>query len=287
MSSSFVLRLALGLILAYGALVVFAWIFQSGLLYLRHVPGRQLNATPAAVGLEFEEVHLQASDGVAIHGWYVPASESRGVLLFFHGNAGNISHRLDSILLFHELRLDVLIIDYRGYGQSQGSPSEAGTGRDARAAWRYLADTRGVSPSRIVVFGRSLGAAVAAELARDHQPGAVVLESAFTSVPAVAQEAYWYLPARWLSRFEYSTVIYVREISAPLLVIHSEDDEIIPYHHGRAVFEAANEPKDLLTLRGGHNTGFLLSEMEYRNGIDRFLVDIAGLGTGDPGPGDG
>lgn len=277
MTIASILRLLAGLVLAYGAVVVLAWFFQSGLLYLRHVPGRELEATPAAIGLDYEEARIEASDGVRLHGWFVPAGNPRGTLLFFHGNAGNVSHRLDSIRLFHDLRLSVLILDYRGYGHSQGSPSEPGTRRDARAAWNYLVEERDILPESIIVFGRSLGAAVAAELARERQPGALILESAFTSVPDVAQEAYWFLPARWLSRFEYATLDYVRQVSAPVLTIHSENDEIIPYHHGRTVFEAANEPKRFLTLRGGHNTGFILSEAEYRRGIDSFLSEVAGL----------
>lgn len=276
-SAASILRLLTGLAVAYGALVVLAWYFQSGLLYLRHLPGRALDATPAAVGLGYEDVRIQAADGVGLHGWFVPASPARGILLFFHGNAGNVSHRLESIRLFHELGLAVFILDYRGYGQSDGTPSEAGTRRDARAAWKYLVEERGAPPGSIATFGRSLGAAVAAELAREHQPGALIVESAFTSVPDIAQEAYWYLPARWLSRFEYATADYVGRVSAPVLVIHSEDDEIIPYHHGRAIFDSANEPKRFLTLRGGHNTGFILSEAEYRRGIDAFLSEVVGL----------
>lgn len=264
-------------LLAYFVVVMLACALQSKMLYLRSIPGRELAATPADAGLAFEEVQIKTSDGLALHAWHVPAVSSRATLLFFHGNAGNISHRLDSILIFHELGLSVLILDYRGYGRSQGNPSEEGTRRDARAAWRHLVEDRGLAPGEIVVFGRSLGAAVAAELARGRKPAAVILESAFTSVPDIAQEAYWFLPARWLSRFEYATAEYVAEIPAPVLVIHSEDDEIIPFHHGRTVFEAAREPKRLLVLRGDHNTGFLISESNYRRGIDEFLSGVAGL----------
>ena len=264
-------------LLAYFILVLLAYASQSKLLYLRSVPGRELLGAPSDAGLPFDEVWIETADGVRLHGWYVPAQPARATLLFFHGNAGNVSHRLDSLRIFHDLGLSVLIIDYRGYGRSEGTPSERGTGRDARAAWAYLVTERGAEPEKIVVFGRSLGAAVAAELARDVAPGALILESAFTSVPDIAQEAYWFLPARWLSRFEYATAEYVKEIAAPVLVIHSEDDEIIPFHHGRAVFEAANGPKQLLVLHGDHNTGFLLSASRYRQGIDGFLSELAGL----------
>lgn len=258
----------------YGALVLLAWWFQGRLLYL---PSAVVEATPADRGMPFEKVRLQAADAVELAGWYVPMDSPRGTLLFFHGNAGNISHRLDSIAQFRELGLAVFIVDYRGYGRSGGRPSERGTARDARAAWSYLTAERGVDPGRIVVFGRSLGAAVAAELACRVQPAAVVLESAFTSVPAVAASAYPFLPVRWLARIRYPTVDYVRRIRAPVLVIHSRDDEIIPFAHGRAVYDAAPGPKRFLRIHGGHNTGFLDSDAAYRAGVDDFLSEVAGL----------
>lgn len=264
-------------ILAYCAVVIFACTFQSRLLYLPHIPGRSIDATPDAIGLTYKEVRLETEDAVHLHAWHVPAPDPRATMIFFHGNAGNISHRLDSIRIFHELRLSVLILDYRGYGQSEGRPSERGTRRDARAAWRHLVDERGVPPGGIVLFGRSLGAAVAADLAREVEPGALMLESPFRTVPDLAQDLYPFLPARWLSRFQYAIEKYVRDIPAPKLIIHSEDDEIIPFRHGQAVFDAAAEPKRMLVLRGGHNTGFLVSESEYRHGIERFLADVAGL----------
>jgi hypothetical protein len=257
---------------AYLALLLFVAVGQSGMLYLRDLPSREVIATPKAIGLEYEEVHLQTEDGVQLHGWFVPATEARGTLLFFHGNAGNISHRLDSIRIFNQLRLAVLIIDYRGYGQSEGSPSEAGTEKDARAAWRYLTQTRGVAPEQLVLFGRSLGGAVAAQLATQHRPAALIIESSFTSVPDIAADVYWWLPARWLSRFQYATRDHVANVNCPVLVIHSPDDEIIPFRHGEAIHAAAREPKELLRLRGAHNEGFLLSGADYTRGFDAFLM---------------
>lgn len=262
--------------LVYLVFVALMWMFQGRLLYLPGVGGSAITATPADIGLDYEEVDLVTADGVDLHGWFVPARDERATMLFFHGNAGNISHRLDTIRIFHDLGLSVFIIDYRGYGRSGGSPSEAGTERDARAAWDWLVEEGGRSPARIVVAGRSLGAAVAAELARTREPAAVILESAFRSVPLFGQEVYWFLPVRWLSRFDYATEEHVGAITAPLLVIHSRDDEIVPFHHGEAVHAAAGEPKSLLPLRGGHNTGFLESRERYMRGIDGFL-DGAGL----------
>ena len=153
-------RLLAAALLAYSILVLLACALQPKLLYLRSVPGRELEAAPSDAGLPFDQVRIETADGVRLHGWFLPAQLARATLLFFHGNAGNISHRLDSLRIFHDLGLSVLIIDYRGFGRSEGTPSERGTARDARAAWRYLVTERSAEPERIVVFGRSLGAAI-------------------------------------------------------------------------------------------------------------------------------
>ena len=266
-----ILRVLAVIGLVYIAFVTLLYVFQERLLYLPHIGGRDIVTTPAAAGLDYEEVNLRAQDGVALHGWNVPVTDPRATLLFFHGNAGNISHRMDSIEIFHRLGLSVLIIDYRGYGQSEGSPSESGTEKDARAAWRWLIEEAGQAPTDIVLFGRSLGAAVAAELAGEVDPAAVILESPFRSVPAIAGDVYPFIPARQLARLAYNTEQAVRHVDAPILVIHSRDDEIIPFSHGLAVHDAAEAPKQMLPIRGGHNTGFLESGEIYTQGIDEFL----------------
>ena len=266
------LRVLAVVVLIYLAFVALMWVFQDRLLYLPEVGGRDLEATPADIGLDFEDLALETADGVRIHGWFVPAQPERAVVLFFHGNAGNISHRLDTLRMFRELGLSVLLLDYRGYGRSEGRPSEEGTALDARAAWDWLIEDAGRTPDEIVIAGRSLGAAVAAELAHTRQPGAVILESPFRSVPILAQEVYPFLPARWLARIHYPTEEYVATIEAPLFIIHSRDDEIIPFAHGEAVHAAARDPQPLLPIRGGHNTGFLESRERYLQGIDGFLA---------------
>jgi uncharacterized protein len=275
------LRLVVVLLGAYALVVVLAWAFQDRLLYLPHV-GRDVAGTPADLGLAWEPVALSTEDGLTLDAWWIPADQPRASLLFFHGNAGNISHRLASIRQFHRLGLSVLILDYRGYGKSEGRPSEPGTARDARAGWRWLIEERRLAPQEVVLFGRSLGAGVAAQLAADlgasgTPPGAVILESSFRSVPRLAQRLYPFLPARWLARFAYDTERRVGRIAAPLLVIHSREDEIIPFGEGEAVYAAAREPKSLLAIRGGHNGGFLDSEPDYSAGIDAFLSEAAGL----------
>jgi fermentation-respiration switch protein FrsA (DUF1100 family) len=194
-------------------------------------------------------------------------------LLFLHGNAGNISHRLDSIRQFHELGLAVFILDYRGYGESEGSPTETGTYDDATAAWHYLIAQRGIAPRDIVLLGRSLGANIAAELATRTRPGALIMESAFTSVPDMAATIYPWLPVRLLSRYRYDAYKQLAHISCPLLIVHSRDDEIIPFTHGQRLFECAREPKQFLELRGGHNDGFLVTGRDYLEGIGHFLSE--------------
>ncbi len=251
-----------------GGLVVLLYLFQGRLLYF---PLRYLSATPADIGLSYQTVQLKTADNITLSGWFVPAEEAKGVVLFFHGNAGNISHRLDSIQIFHKLGLSVFIIDYRGYGQSEGRPSEQGLYLDAEAAWAYLVEEQEVPPHHIVLFGRSLGGAVAARLAQQHSPGALILESTFTSVPDMAAELYPFLPARQLVRNKYNTLERLADIDCPILVIHSPDDDIIPYHHGQTLFEAANEPKDFLALQGGHNEGFLAAGQTYTGGLETFI----------------
>lgn len=256
----------------YAVLLLIVYLNQSSLLYLPGMPSRELTASPRDIGLIHEDVRLLTDDGVDLHGWYIPTERARGTLLFFHGNAGNISHRLESLQIFHQLGLNVLIFDYRGYGQSQGQPGERGTQLDALAAWHHLVDIRGESPDRIVLFGRSLGGALAAWLAARVQPGALILESAFISVPELAAELYWWLPARWLSRLQYNTRNYLAEVHCPVQVIHSREDEIIPYRHGQSLYEAAHPPRTFLELRGDHNTGFIVSGDNYMRGLETFLT---------------
>lgn len=257
----------------YAGLGLIMFFAQSRMLYF---PLRDIEITPQAEGFEYEEVFFSTRDGIQLNGWFVPAPNPSGILLFCHGNAGNISHRLDSIRIFRRLGLSTFIFDYRGYGKSGGRPTEKGTYLDADAAWRYLVEERGVSPAQIVLFGRSLGGAVAAWLARDHDARALIVESSFLSVPDIGSELYPFLPVRLLSRFKYNTREYLRAVRCPILVAHSPEDEIIPFSHGRRLFESAPIPKEFLEIRGDHNYGFLLSGKEYEDGLRRFLAKFPG-----------
>ncbi|MBI1388572.1 MAG: alpha/beta fold hydrolase [bacterium] len=233
------------------------------------VPRRDLIADPSQIGLEYEIVTLHAADGATLSAWYLPHPEARASLLFCHGNAGNISYRLEALRQFHSLALNVFIFDYRGYGVSRGRLSEKGTYLDAAAAYEWL---KGKTPGLpLVVFGRSLGAATAVDVASAQRPDALIFESGFTSIPGLGREIYPMLPVKWVSAIHYDNLAKISRVRAPMLVIHSPDDELIPFHHGREIFAAANPPKEFLEIAGLHNEGFLLSEDRYLEGIDRFL----------------
>ncbi len=262
---------------AYALLVLLLFLFQAHLLYFPNIPSRALGPGPDSIGLAYEDVELVTDDGIKLHAWFVPASEARGTVLFFHGNAGNISHRLDSLKIFHDLKLSTLIIDYRGYGRSEGKPSEQGTYRDADAAWRYLTVQRGIAASRIILFGRSFGGAIASYLASRRKSAGLIIESGFISVPDLAAKVYPWLPARQLARFNYPTREYVKAAGLPVLIIHSRQDEIIPFSQGQSLFAGAREPKGFLELRGGHNDGFIVSGRHYLNGLDDFVTNVLSL----------
>jgi fermentation-respiration switch protein FrsA (DUF1100 family) len=267
----------------YSLFALSMYFFQSRLVYF---PEPLVAATPASVGLEFEEVAFTTRDGVELHGWYVAGDDAAPTVLFFHGNAGNISHRLESLLLFHRLRYNTFIFDYRGYGRSAGTPSEEGTYRDAEAAWRYVAQH--LAPAeRTVLFGRSLGAAVATWLATQEKPAALIVESGFTSVPDLGAEIYPFLPVGLLARIRYDTRARIGQVRCPVLVIHSGEDEIVPYAHGEALFQQANQPKQLLTIRGSHNDGFMLSGETYLAGIASFVTTAIVAQDSTPARSDG
>ncbi|MDX1639598.1 MAG: alpha/beta hydrolase [Balneolaceae bacterium] len=260
-----------GLASGYIVIVLLLYLFQTHLIF--H-PVSDLPYTPDFVGLEYEDVYFTSSDGVRLHGWYVPHPDPIGTVLFQHGNAGNISGRMETIQILNRIGLNVFIYDYRGYGQSEGSPSEEGTYRDAMAAWNYLTKTRGLSPDRIILMGRSLGGAVTGWLASQVTPAAVILESTFTSAPDLAADLYPIFPARRLIRFDFPNTEYIRQIEVPLLIGHSTEDALIPYAHGRALYELADEPKEFFEMTGDHGNGFLETGDEYRRALTDFIHGI-------------
>ena len=203
----------------------------------------------------------------------IPAKNGKTTIMFFHGNGGNISHRLDSIKIFNSLGLNVFIFDYRGYGNSAGSASELNTYDDGISGWEYLIKNRGEKAEDIIIFGRSLGGSIASYLGTKLNPKGIILESVFTSVKDLADTAYPFVP-RSLIRFGYETKNYVKDIHSPVLIIHSSDDEIVPFNHGEVIFQNANEPKSFMEISGSHNHGFLESKNQYISGLKNFLEEI-------------
>jgi fermentation-respiration switch protein FrsA (DUF1100 family) len=260
-----------------GALVLF-FLLGFFILFLKYYerrgiyfPVRKIDLTPREIGLEFEDVYFFSSDGTKLNGWYIPAKGSRITVLFCHGNAGNISHRIEAIDMFCRIGLDVFIFDYRGYGRSQGSPTEEGLYTDAHAAFKYLIDKRNINEGSIVVYGKSLGANVAVELCSRVSPAALISESAFTSALDMGKKLFPFLPIKWFITIKYDALSKIKDINIPKLIIHSEDDEIIPFQQGRKLFEVAPEPKEFYKMRGGHNEAIFLAKEDFVDKIDDFL----------------
>jgi fermentation-respiration switch protein FrsA (DUF1100 family) len=251
-------------------------LFETRFIYF---PRRGYDATPSGLGLAHEDVWLTAEDGVRIHGWYLPVPRARWVTLVSHGNAGNISHRLDrALLLLARLRSSVFLYDYRGYGASEGSPDEAGTYRDARAAYGYLVEQKQVKADELVFFGESLGSAVSLELALARPAAALVLEAPFTSVRDVARTTI-FGPLAPFVRTRYESLARISRLRMPLLVLQGDRDEIVPPVQGRRIFDAAPEPKRHFAIRGaGHNDTYLVGGEAYWRTIADFLETV-GPGT--------
>ena len=227
-------------------------------------PTRQVERTPADLGIPFNDVYFETDDGYTLNGWFLPAPTGEAArdtgnsditLLWFHGNAGNMGHRVDDLALFHHLLgVNVFIFDYRGYGNSQGKPSERGVYLDSRAALAYLGSRDDLNPVRLVYYGRSLGAAVAVELALHHSPDGMVLYSPFTSLADMGAALYTFSPVRLLAGNRLDSLARIGRYHGPLLVIHGEADEIIPVEQARALYDSAPGPKSYYPIPGArHN----------------------------------
>jgi uncharacterized protein len=239
-------------------------------------PDPVLTATGAELGRPFDDVQFKGSDGIGLNGWFFPAQtnspRARLAVLLCHGNAGNIGHRLDTCAALLATGANVLVFDYRGYGRSQGHPSEEGTYLDAQAAYQWLRQ-RGFAGTNIIAFGESLGGAVAAEVAAREPVGGLVLQSTFTSIPDIGAELFPWLPVRWLGKIRYDTHSKLPRLRIPVLVMHSRVDDLIPFRHGQRNFAAANEPKLFWEISGGHNEP-LANRRQFITGVEK-LLDMA------------
>jgi fermentation-respiration switch protein FrsA (DUF1100 family) len=259
-------------VLVYGLFCVALFLRQDGYLYF---PEKRVTITPAMFDIPFDDVRFTTEDGVNIAAWYVPgksATRDTPTVLFCHGNAGNIGDRATCVQAIHEMGLHVLIFDYRGYGDSEGTPTEVGTYADAEAAWHYLTATRGANPNNIIIYGRSLGGGIASKLALNHVPRVLLLESTFTSIVAMAKRMFPLLPVQALVRYSYNTAGRLPHIDCPVYLAHSPEDKTVPFAMGRSLFAAAKEPKQFHTLSGPHNVGGLDIDLDYRASFLEFLT---------------
>lgn len=236
-----------------------------------YYPTKEIELTPAGVGLKYEDVFFETDDGFRLNGWYIPSENARGSLLFCHGNAGNISHRVEIIQIFNRLNLNVFIFDYRGYGKSQGSPSEEGLYRDAQAAYNYLLNREDIDKEKIVIYGKSIGANVAIDLASRVTAVSLISDGGFTSAYDMGKKLFPYLPIKWIITVKYDAQNLIKNIAIPKLLIHSRDDEIVPFKLGEKLFEAAPEPKEFYEMQGTHNEAIFMAMNEYSSRIDAFL----------------
>ncbi len=273
-----VLRLLLLVGLGYLAFLLYLRLSESRMLYGTG-DSRALEEPPPELALDVRRVRLVASDGVRLVAWAMPVEQGAGYwLLICHGNAGNISEfgRPTHYAGLRALGLSLFAFDYRGYGESEGKPTEQGLYRDAEAAYRYLRETLSVSPERIVFFGHSLGSAVAVELAGRSPAAGLILDGALTSVVERAQEVLPYAPVRWIAASRYPSIERIGKLTLPKLFLHARADDVIPIAHGRRLFEAAAPPKRFVELAGGHGDAFEADSAAYFGAIGRFVAELGG-----------
>jgi len=231
---------------------------------------------PESYGLQVEDVYFTAPDGVKLHAWFVPAKDPLATLLWYHGNAGNLTHRLENILALRPLRLNIFIFDYRGYGRSEGKPGQKGIFQDSQAAYDYLTLNRKIAPDNLFLFGRSLGGACAIEIAAKNKAAGLIVESAFTSVKDMANKMFPFFPFKFLLRNKYDALGAIASVDMPKLFLHGAEDELVPYSMGQKLFAAARAPKEFYAIKGaGHNDTYAVGGKEYFDTLGRFIQKYA------------
>ena len=261
-----------------------AGLVAAGLIYMLlrwfeysqvYQPSRTWDDTPAVHGLAFEDLSLPVGKNDKVSAWFFPSGRTNAskVFLVCHGNGGNISHRIELARLLHELGWGIMVFDYRGYGRSTGRPGEEKTYQDAQAAYRWLKD-KGFAPANIIAYGESLGGGVASELAVREKVGGLVLLSTFTSTPDLGAELFPFLPVHLWASIKYNTRKKLPSIHAPVLVMHSRGDTLVPFHHSQENLAAANEPKLFVEIQGDHNDGPFANPAPFSQGLEKFIASL-------------
>jgi len=263
------MRIILNILIGIGLIFAYVkYLEYKGIYY----PVKEILIDPSSAGMPFKDIYIITEDNVRINSWFISNPKARYTILFFHGNAGNIGDRIDKLELLYQEGLNIFIIDYRGFGKSQGRPSERGFYRDASAAYEYLVNTIGASPERIILYGESLGSAIAVDLAFHRKVKALILEGAFSCGRDMGVKFYPFLP-RFIFANSFDSLTKIKDIAAPKLFIHSRDDEIVPFSLAKKLYDRAREPKEFLEVRGDHNSAFLDSKEPYISSIRAFVVD--------------
>jgi len=259
-------------ILVFTAFIIFFY------LYVRHLeesslyyPTKHIEATPKDINLKYDDIYFSSEDNTELNGWFIPAEDAEVCLIFIHGNGGNISHRLEKLQIFNELGLNIFIFDYRGYGRSKGRPEEEGLYKDALAAYDYVLHRLG--QNKVVIYGESLGGALAVDLASKVKVDGLVLEGAFTSITDMAKIIYPWLPG-FLLKSKFDSINKIAKVSAPKLHFHAAGDDIVSISLGRKLFEAAVSPKEFVLVEGAHNDAFFTSAEKVRKELKEFFINI-------------
>ncbi len=262
----------------YLALMIYIYLNQDKMVFY---PTDDFSLQPEQLGLTYENIQIEIHKDTIIHGWFFPSKDSTDskAVLFCHGNAGNISHRLETAQYLHDLGVAVFMFDYRGYGYSTGEPSEEGVYNDAENSLDWLVQTKNYKPEDIIIFGRSLGGAVAVELAGRVQSGGLIVESSFTTVGDLGKKMFPIFPIKSLIRYSFNSLDKIAKISTNKLITHSPDDEMIPFQMGKKLFEAAKEPKQFVSLSGGHNSRAYFNDSAYKNALLKLFY---GENSGQP-----
>ncbi len=256
------------ILIAYSFLVALLYFTQTSHIFF---PTREYSPPPSQ--LNIEEVYFETTDKVKLHGWWMKTENAKKTVLFFHGNAGNLSHREWQMEIFRELELNALIFDYRGYGKSLGKiKTEQDLYQDGEGAWTFLTKEKNITPESIIIWGRSVGGGIAVDLAQEKGINALILESTFYSMREVAQKHYWYMPIGLLLKYQFASGKKIKNVHAQILIIHSPEDEVIPFEQGKKLFDFTNEPKEFLQISGGHNDGISQSYDQYIVKLRDFLL---------------
>ncbi len=263
----------------YVAACTYMWAMQKQIVFL---PSPILQTTPDRLGMKFEELRIAVGEGrdkAELHGWWIPAKKTgAATLLCLHGNYRNIANNIEHTLRLHDFGYNLLLVDYRGFGKSTGSPSEEYTYQDAEAAWQYLVKARNIKPSQAFIYGHSLGGSIAVDLATHHpETAGVITESAFTSMQAMGEIEYGFLPVGLLLNQRFDTFEKIKQLKIPLLIIHGTWDKKVPVAMAQQLYVAAPQPKSLLLIEGGeHNNSGAVGWLEYRDALSNFVLKYSG-----------